>query len=161
MDTLLGLKAIINELDKALEQCDSGFGSVKASSRVIFSASSLIFALANFLQFSGTKLIEPYDIIVKLGLILLYFGLIVICVLINLPGIFHLPVATDWETLSEAFYGKSEEDILLMRISSTINVIKINDGTLAKYAFWTKVTGVLLLILVILMIATFFIPRLP
>lgn len=159
MDPIIGLKAVLAELNRSFEQNHSSYHRIKDAARVIFSASSLIFALASFMQFEGAKLIAPFDGVVQAGLIGLYLGLIIICVILNLPGTFYLPFNPDWETLGNAFYGKSEENILMHQISTTIDAINIDKRIISKYVLWTKVAGVLLVLMVLLMIATIFIPR--
>ncbi len=157
-----GLQVSIEEMQKAFDREMASFDTVKANNRTIFTAASLLVSLLSALQILSARVDPAWLVAWRSGLIftaVLYIVLIIICVYSLRPLDVYGPVKADWDTLMEAFYGKTDEEILLLRLNSIVDTIQVNKTMLRKSASVNRWASVLLICLVALLFSLALIPR--
>ncbi|BCY18653.1 hypothetical protein hrd7_25020 [Leptolinea sp. HRD-7] len=156
MNENFGLKTSLHEVETSFLRTLDGISKTKATARSILSSASLIVALLSGLQIMTIKIHQDYIVLYQAGILVvffLYFLLIVLCLLALRPVKTLSPIELKWETLSEAFVGKNEREVLEMQLSCYLNVIHKNaaicDGInrITIWAGWLLglIVGILLL----------------
>lgn len=151
MDNVIGYKTILGEVIRSFERQLASFDDLKVSSRTTLTASSIIFALASFLQYNQLHIAEPANTILKLVIAVLYLAVIVLSIFVSSPMEYYAPVKADWDVLTKAFYNKDEEEVLRMQISATLDVIKLNRPMVTKQRLLVTISNILLVLLLVVM----------
>ena len=132
MEENFDVKTMLNEACQELQLQEICIDSLRAHTRTIFNASSLILPLlGTLLIFSDIddEIKGIYIAIIAL-MILLFISLLILSLIIMNPSSFYRPFQMDFEKLKDAFLGEEEREIIKLQVTSYLNAINLNQPTL-------------------------------
>jgi ABC-type nickel/cobalt efflux system permease component RcnA len=132
-----------------LRQSDRMMMSRDIAKTILTSATVIVSVLGAFTAYRNeTVSFSPFQLIFIITAALLFTVLVLICVYLLLPAPFMGPIKADQETYETQVFGKNEQDTLLILFSAYLNVVNLNARTIETRNTWTKIAGVLLVLLV-------------
>jgi hypothetical protein len=157
MEKNLDIRVCCEEMRTTLYRQLDGIGNIKATTRTIFQAASLVIALIGALQLFTGKVVPEYQLASQIIIFIvfgLYIGLIFLCLSALFPITSFGPIEPKWEVLHEHFIVKSEREIYEMQLSAYLNAINLNKKNVhevkSKTIWAGRILGAIVLILLLL-----------
>jgi hypothetical protein len=146
---------ILKSTERALTWQGESIEALKSLARIIFGASSVVIPLFGTLQiFNQVQEDVRMLYIIILALMGLLYGVLVYFSLKLLQASqFFGPISMDWNDLTAAYYGKSDEDILMQEIVANLNAINKNYPIIDKKKRWAKIISLILPGIILLALA--------
>ena len=150
------------EMRQSLQNQLAGIDLMKGTIKTVFGSASLIVSLIGALQLFTTNVAIAWLPVYQgllIALAILYFGLIVICVLGMMP-IRTTPVLPhNWDTLSVTFQNMTDHEMTAMHLSAVLQAFDYNKPLVIRI-YRLQVTALIILpVLVLLILFLAFLPR--
>jgi TRAP-type C4-dicarboxylate transport system permease large subunit len=148
MEQKLGYEIAIEEMKYLIDEQSKTVDLAKATARQILSAASLIVALVAVLPILGSPINASNSrlyccLIIAAGV--LFITLIILCVLVLAMRRFAGPFLADWNEIWKTLVNQeSELDILKMRLSSYLNVLRLNKSAVKQKTQFANIAAALL-----------------
>ncbi len=158
----LGLELAISDMQESLRNQSLSISAFKATTRHLLSAASLIVALIGALQLYKVQISDDWIWLYTGVLFLiagLYIALVMLCVWAQAPIVVMGPIREEWELFREFYMGKSEIDILRVRLSGYLHAFDLNKEPIAFRVKLTKAASVILPVIVVILLLLSLVPR--
>lgn len=126
-----GIKVMLSTAKNGYEDQIESLNVFKATSRTVFSASSIILSLVGALQVFTTIPTDfkvLYQIIIA-GISVLYLALVIISLVLISPARWTTPLKLDWDYMAAYIGNENEENSILKETSAYLGAIDKNRKT--------------------------------
>jgi hypothetical protein len=162
IDETLYLRIPLEEMQRLYNDQKISLDTIKTNIRAVLSAASFIISMVSALQIYTNRIEPAWALVYGLGVLsaaVLYVGLIAVCILGLLPAYPFSPIEANWNTLTTAYKGLSDQQAIELRLSSVLNAIQLNRPIINQYKRYLIIALVLLPLIVIVLLLLVLIPR--
>jgi len=151
----LDIETMIYEAREKMRRQGESIEAVGVNAKTLFSSSSIIIGLLGVVQLSQyfqDVFKERCSGIITGVIIFLYIFLVIISLIVLSPKNYLGPIELSYTVLCDAFYGKTEREILEMQLSAYLNVIDKNEPGIKRRRFMTIIQSIIFALIVVLVI---------
>jgi len=150
----IGLKTAIEETEKYFKEQIGSMETFKAHQGRMLTSVSLIIATFGFIKSQTQKSISISPLLVIIiGLLFIIY--VTVYSFLIMPISMEMPIKIEKSVLREAFSIKAEKKILENKLENYINAIDVNRKKINKLIFWSRLSTIVYLIILVVAIIIF------